>query len=393
MSSTKKKYLFTSSQLIDILNTTPSIKTQISIIGHLGPRLTDPKSRCDDILSRFRFSEEKRSVEEILRMRTQTLSASMYSVATTSTTNRKSDILLRGGHRNRASKAKTLSGPISPVSISDTNPQPTLSQNDAPKTLISESTSDASIALNTSGPVTTRDDAFESSESVAQGVNKVHSEAADTRDCATGSVVSADVFTSNDTTIANCDVPAPIEEIASQAETAVEARTGESESTTLDLSNQKDSAEAVQASTAPELVVDKETQVIQEQSAQEENSLPSEEIGSNMTSISTPFGACGSDTNDREVKIDDPPKLLSACDQEDGVDMSTKFVDMEENNGATDSAPSKAVSDTPLNADTCNLDDLRSGGVATSDSIIAIEEEKKESFFTRVVSKMFRKKK
>jgi len=47
----------------------------------ISPRLTDPKSEIDSILSLFRFSEEKTQVEEALKARAQALEKQRYSAA------------------------------------------------------------------------------------------------------------------------------------------------------------------------------------------------------------------------------------------------------------------------------------------------------------------------
>jgi hypothetical protein len=70
----KTPYLFTSEQLITLLHITPSVKTRITFIEEIGPRLTDPKAQSQQIIEMFRYSEEKRQVEEVLKARAQTVS-------------------------------------------------------------------------------------------------------------------------------------------------------------------------------------------------------------------------------------------------------------------------------------------------------------------------------
>eukprot|EP00603_Paraphysomonas_imperforata_P006357 CAMPEP_0114420262 /NCGR_PEP_ID=MMETSP0103-20121206/4466_1 /TAXON_ID=37642 ORGANISM="Paraphysomonas imperforata, Strain PA2" /NCGR_SAMPLE_ID=MMETSP0103 /ASSEMBLY_ACC=CAM_ASM_000201 /LENGTH=179 /DNA_ID=CAMNT_0001588735 /DNA_START=49 /DNA_END=585 /DNA_ORIENTATION=- len=70
----KTPYLFTSEQLITILHITPSVKTRITFIEEIGPRLTDPKAKSAQIIEMFRYSDEKRQVEEVLKARAQTVS-------------------------------------------------------------------------------------------------------------------------------------------------------------------------------------------------------------------------------------------------------------------------------------------------------------------------------
>ena len=85
LESHKQGFLFTSDNLISLLDLIVSKKTQISIIESIGPRLTDPKTRSEDIIGRFRFAEEKRIVQEVLKMRAQTLNCSMYGTPRTAT--------------------------------------------------------------------------------------------------------------------------------------------------------------------------------------------------------------------------------------------------------------------------------------------------------------------
>ena len=58
----KTAYLFSSDDLIALVSITESVKTKISIISIIGPRLTDPKSKPDRITALFRYSEEKEKV-------------------------------------------------------------------------------------------------------------------------------------------------------------------------------------------------------------------------------------------------------------------------------------------------------------------------------------------
>lgn len=72
----KKSYLFSSEQLLEILGMTPSIKTKISMIGQIGPRLMDPKAKHDVLVDMFVYAEQKKEVEDILKARAQHLLAS-----------------------------------------------------------------------------------------------------------------------------------------------------------------------------------------------------------------------------------------------------------------------------------------------------------------------------
>ena len=70
----KTPYLFSSEQLIALLHITPSVKTRIAFIEEIGPRLTDPKAKSSQIVDMFRYSEEKKQVESVLKARAQTVS-------------------------------------------------------------------------------------------------------------------------------------------------------------------------------------------------------------------------------------------------------------------------------------------------------------------------------
>lgn len=74
----KEPYLFTSSNLEKIVNITVSLKTRMSMIGLIGPRLTDPNAKITIFTDMYRFSEDKKSVEDILKTRTNTLNASQF---------------------------------------------------------------------------------------------------------------------------------------------------------------------------------------------------------------------------------------------------------------------------------------------------------------------------
>jgi hypothetical protein len=81
LDSEKYPYLFTSADLLQILDVTTSVKTRIAIIGMLGPRITDPRVGMDNVLSLFRFAEEKSQVEEVFKSRMQVLNGSMFTRA------------------------------------------------------------------------------------------------------------------------------------------------------------------------------------------------------------------------------------------------------------------------------------------------------------------------
>jgi hypothetical protein len=74
----KNGYLFSSSQLIQLLDCIPSKQTQVSIIETIGPRLIDPKKYSNEIINRFRFAEEKEIVQSILKARAVTQNSNIY---------------------------------------------------------------------------------------------------------------------------------------------------------------------------------------------------------------------------------------------------------------------------------------------------------------------------
>ena len=79
LDETKGPYLFTSDDLSKLIEVTTSIRTKISIIGQIGPRLVDPKSKTTYFTGLFRYAEEKSAVEEILKARQQTLASAMFA--------------------------------------------------------------------------------------------------------------------------------------------------------------------------------------------------------------------------------------------------------------------------------------------------------------------------
>lgn len=93
----KTPYLFSSDQLIQLLHVTPSVKTRIAFIEQVGPRLTDPKAKSQQIIDMFRYSDEKKQVEEILKARAQTVTKSTFSRG-------KSQSVLSGGGRGRGGR-------------------------------------------------------------------------------------------------------------------------------------------------------------------------------------------------------------------------------------------------------------------------------------------------
>jgi hypothetical protein len=71
----KKSFLFSSVQMLELCDITPSIKTKLAIIGHIGPRLMDPKAKHDAVMDLFQYAEQKQEAEAVLKARAQTLHA------------------------------------------------------------------------------------------------------------------------------------------------------------------------------------------------------------------------------------------------------------------------------------------------------------------------------
>lgn len=75
----KDPYLFKSSNLIRLVEITPSLKTKMRMLYIIGPRLVDPRAEAEYFKGMFRFSEEKSEVEEILKARVHTISTAQFN--------------------------------------------------------------------------------------------------------------------------------------------------------------------------------------------------------------------------------------------------------------------------------------------------------------------------
>ena len=120
----KDPYLFTSLQLEEIVRTTPSLKTRLSMIALLGPRLIDPNGRITVFTDMFRFADDKRAVEEVLKSRANMLSRSQFLQGDHSRRGSASAALLRsnsGFNSPAACSARRSSvgvkGPLSPAIV------------------------------------------------------------------------------------------------------------------------------------------------------------------------------------------------------------------------------------------------------------------------------------
>ena len=67
--SRRSGYLFSSPQLLVLMNLTASVKTRVAIVSLIGPRLIDPKQQSSDIIGTFKYGDDKRHVQEVLRNR------------------------------------------------------------------------------------------------------------------------------------------------------------------------------------------------------------------------------------------------------------------------------------------------------------------------------------
>lgn len=74
----KVSFLFTSADLIAILDCVTSLKTKLVIIESLAPRLTDPKKNQTELIEMFRFVTDREKVESILKARAQQLGSGMF---------------------------------------------------------------------------------------------------------------------------------------------------------------------------------------------------------------------------------------------------------------------------------------------------------------------------
>jgi hypothetical protein len=76
--SSKGEYTYTSLDLLALLKSITSVKTRMSIIELIVPRLVDPKSCQGEILELFRFVNDKEKVENLLRARAQAQNSSVF---------------------------------------------------------------------------------------------------------------------------------------------------------------------------------------------------------------------------------------------------------------------------------------------------------------------------
>lgn len=105
----KLPYLFASTNLLKILEVTPSVKTRLSIISAIGPRLSDPTAKSDELVGLFRYSHDQASVTEVLKQRQHTLQASKFKQTSTLSRPSSSSVMAaRGGGAGRGAGRQSL---------------------------------------------------------------------------------------------------------------------------------------------------------------------------------------------------------------------------------------------------------------------------------------------
>lgn len=75
----KLPFLFSASQLLQLFKITPSVKTKVSFVSLIGPRLVDPSTKFKEIVNSFRFAAEKEKVEGILKKRGLVLNTEFFN--------------------------------------------------------------------------------------------------------------------------------------------------------------------------------------------------------------------------------------------------------------------------------------------------------------------------
>lgn len=148
----KAPYLFSTKDITTILNIVSSIRTKITIILLLSPRLTDPSVALDSLIKLFRYSDEKKVIEDAIKARILTINRSVFKNSTlssslsTSTTvpfsvtelsaqtssgNASRNLFAGRGMRQRAS-AKLSSSSTTSTSSSNSSPNTSASHTPAP---------------------------------------------------------------------------------------------------------------------------------------------------------------------------------------------------------------------------------------------------------------------
>lgn len=74
----KVPFLFSSENLIQLLDATDSVKTKLEIVAKISLRLIDPKDKAEQLLGLFRYMEDKKRVEDCLKARIQTINSNLF---------------------------------------------------------------------------------------------------------------------------------------------------------------------------------------------------------------------------------------------------------------------------------------------------------------------------
>lgn len=78
LESEKLPYLISSDSLVKLLTCTTSVKTRLTMILNVAPRLSDPRAKMSTFTDMFRFSEEKTQIEDAFKARIQAMNGSMF---------------------------------------------------------------------------------------------------------------------------------------------------------------------------------------------------------------------------------------------------------------------------------------------------------------------------
>lgn len=95
-------YSFNSNQLYKIVELISSVKTKIKIISLISLKLIDPKSKYNEFISLFRYSEDKEVVEKALKSRIFVLNSSFYSNVALENNNDQTLSLTKSSHSQSA---------------------------------------------------------------------------------------------------------------------------------------------------------------------------------------------------------------------------------------------------------------------------------------------------
>lgn len=148
----KVPYLFTSENLLRLVEVTTSLRTQLTIIAMIGPRLVDPRAKTAELLGLFRFADQKAKVEEILKARATALAVTIYKNSPASTPGGGRGGAGRGGRGGLALPGRRSTGaPATPGSELDSGDKPPPSEVVTPMTPITPADGIAGQSTEESG--------------------------------------------------------------------------------------------------------------------------------------------------------------------------------------------------------------------------------------------------